>query len=146
MPGLLDGKIDANMLSDWVKKVRVLAAAKDLVDIGDNRIGFVLAYAPQDAGEPFWPPSAVCQVIETAASMQIERGLILECFNKRGAYSKGINEGGEQEYELATRYKAWADATLKYPRTSAMLIAISEDWTRSAERADVEAEKSKLKR
>lgn len=146
VPGFLDGKIDANMLSDWVKTVRVLAAAKDLVDIGDNRIGFVLAYAPQDVDEHFWPPSAVCKVIEAEASVQIESGLMIECFNKRGAYSKGINEGGEQEYQLATRYKAWADATLKYRRTSAMLTAISEDWTRSAERADVEAEKSKLKR
>jgi len=70
----------------------------------------------------------------------------LECFNKRGTYSKGINEGGDQERELAKRYKAWSDATLKYPRTSAMLIAISEDWVRNAERADIEAEKSKLKR
>lgn len=146
VPGLHNGKIDARELSDWVVKVRGLATAKDLSDIGDQRIGFVLAYAPQDADEPFWPPSAVCQVIEAAASEQIERGIALECFNKRGVYSKGINEGGEQERELAKRYKAWADSTLKYPRTSAMLIAISEDWIQSAERADIEAEKSKLKR
>jgi hypothetical protein len=88
------------MLSDWVKNVRVLAAAKDLVDIGDDRIGFVLAYAPQDVDEHFWPPSAVCKVIEAEASVQIERGLMIECFNKRGAYSKGINEGGEQSTSL----------------------------------------------
>lgn len=146
VPGLREGKIDVQALSDWVAKVRALTAAKDLNDIGNKRIGFVLAYAPQDVDEPFWPPSAVCQVIEAAASEQIESGFAIECFNKRGVYSKGINEGGEQEREFAKRYKAWADATLKYPRTSAMLIAISEDWIRSAERADIEAEKSKLKR
>jgi len=146
MPGLHEGKINAQELSDWVVKVRALTAAKGLDDIGDQRIGFVLAYAPQDSDEPFWPPSAVCQVIETLASEQIERGFAIECFNKRGTYSKGINEGGDQEREFAKRYKAWADATLKYPRTSAMLIAISEDWVQNAERADVQAEKSKLKR
>lgn len=146
VPGLRDGKIDVQQLSDWVMKVRTLAAAKDLSDIGDQRVGVVLAHAPQDADEPFWPPSAVCQVIETAVSEQIERGFAIECFNKRGVYSKDINEGGEQERELAKRYKAWSDATLRYPRTSAMLIAISEDWTRHAEREDVEAEKSKMKR
>jgi hypothetical protein len=146
VPGLHEGKIDSSELSDWVVQVRDLAAAKELHDIGDQRIGFVLAHAPQDVDEPFWPPSAVCQVIEAVASEQIERGFAIECFNKRGVYSKGINEGGEQERELAKRYMTWADATLKYPRTSAMLIAISEDWIRSAESADVEAEQSKFKR
>ena len=146
IPGLHEEKIDVQELSGWAMQVRALTADKGLDDIGDLRIGFVLAYAPQDADEPFWPPSAVCQVIEALASEQIERGFALECFNKRGTYSKGINEGGDQERELAKRYKAWSDATLKYPRTSAMLIAISEDWVRNAERADIEAEKSKLKR
>jgi hypothetical protein len=146
VPGSNDGKIDFKKLLDWVVKVRALAADKDLSDIGDQRIGFILAYAPQDADESFWPPSAVCQVIETMASEQIERGFAIECFNKRGTYSKGVNEGGKQEREFAKRYKAWADATLKYPRTSAMLISISEDWTQRAEHEDVEAEKSKMKR
>jgi hypothetical protein len=59
VPGLHNGKINARELSDWMTKVRVLAAAKDLSDIGDQRIGFVLAHAPQDDNEPFWPPSAV---------------------------------------------------------------------------------------
>lgn len=146
VPGLHGGKVDVRELSDWVEKVRALTAAKDINEIGDQRIGFVLAHAPQDADEPFWPPSAVCQVIEATASEEMERGFAIECFNKRGAYRKGINEGGEQERELATRYQVWADATLRYPRTSAMLMGISENWIRNAERADVEAEKSKLKR
>lgn len=145
VPGLHDGKIDSGALSEWVVKARALTAAKDLDDIGDQRIGFVLAHAPQDADESFWPPSAVCQVIEAAASVQVERGFAIECFNKRGVFGKGINEGGHQEREFAERYKCWADATQKYPRTSAILMAISDDWNSSAERADVEAEKSKFK-
>jgi hypothetical protein len=146
VPGLHAGKVNAQELFDWVMKVKALAAAKGLSDIGEQRIGFVLAHAPQDADEPFWPPSAVCQAIEAAASEQIERGFAIECFNKRGVYSKDLNEGGDQERKLAICYKAWADATVKYPRTSAMLIAISEDWAQHAEREDVEAEKSKMKR
>lgn len=145
VPGLHDGKINAQELFEWVMQTRTLTAAKGLDEIGDQRIGFVLAYAPQDADESFWPPSAVCQVIEAAASDNVERGFAIECFNKRGVYRKGINEGGGQEREFADRYKAWAEATLKYPRTSAMLMAISEDWARSAKRSDVEAEQGKLK-
>lgn len=145
VPGLHEGKIDAKILSEWVVKARSLMATKNLEEIGDQRIGFVLAHAPQDADESFWPPSAVCQVIEAAASEQIERGFAIECFNKRGVYRKGINEAGAQERDFADRYKGWADATLKYLRTSAMLMAISEGWIRRAERADVEAEQGKLK-
>jgi hypothetical protein len=145
VPGLREGTIDALVLSEWVIRARTLAAAKDHNDIGDQRIGYVLAQAPQDSNEPFWPPSAVCQVIETIAAEHVERGFAIECFNKRGVFSKGINEGGGQERELAARYKDWADATLIYPRTSAMLVAISDNWTRHAEREDVKAEQGKMK-
>lgn len=145
VPGLRDGKIDAHMLYEWVATARTLAVAKGLDDIGDQRIGYVLAHAPQDASEPFWPPSAVCQVIDKVAAEHVERGFAIECFNKRGVHSKGINEGGGQEREFAARYKSWADATLMYPRTSAMLMAISDDWTRRAEHEDVRAEQGKMK-
>jgi hypothetical protein len=145
VPGLHEGKMSSQELFEWVVKARALAADKGLGDIGDQRIGFILAHAPQDANEPFWPPSAVCQVLEAVASTHVERGFAIECFNKRGVYSKGINEGGNQEREFAERYKGWANATLKYPRTYAILMAISDDWLRSSERADIEAEKSKLK-
>lgn len=145
VPGRREEKIDASVLSDWVARVRSLATAKGLDEIADQRIGVVLAYAPQDIDEAFWPPSAVCQVIEATASEQVERGFSIECFNKRGVYRKDIHEGGGQELELANRYRGWAVATMKYPRTSAMLMVISEDWIRRAERADVKAEQSKLK-
>ena len=145
VPGLRNGKIDAETLFEWVTKARTLAAAKGLDDIGDQRIGYVLAHAPQDASEPFWPPSAVCQVIDAVAAEHVERGFTIECFNKRGVYRKDINEGGGQEREFAARYKGWADATLMYPRTSAMLTVISDDWARSAEQEDVRAEQGKMK-
>ena len=53
----------------------------------------------------------MCQVTDAVAAEHLERGFVIECINKRGAYSKGINEGG-QEQKLAARYKDWADATL----------------------------------
>ncbi|EJM17274.1 hypothetical protein PMI22_03573 [Pseudomonas sp. GM21] len=145
VPGLCDEKIDAQALYEWATKVRTLAASKDISDSGDQRIGYILAHAPQDPSESFWPPSAVCQMIESIAAEHIERGFAIECFNKRGVFSKGFNEGGGQERELAARYKDWADATFIYPRTSAMLMAISDDWTRHAEREDVRAEQGKMK-
>lgn len=145
VPGLHDGKVDAEVLSEWIAKARALIFSKGLDDIGDQRIGFVLAHAPQDINESFWPPSAVCLAIDAVASDQVEQGFAIECFNKRGVYSKDLNEGGGQERSFSERYRGWANATLKYPRTSAMLMAIAEDWARQAERADVKAEQSKMK-
>ena len=145
VPGLHEGKIVSQELSNWVTEVRSRTSAKGIDEIGDQRIGFLLAHAPQDSDERFWPPSAVCEVIEAVSSMQVERGFAIECFNKRGVYSKGINEGGDKERELARRYKSWADVTLSYPRTSAMLMAISDDWARHADHSDVRAEQSKMK-
>lgn len=134
-----------NLASAFDEEVRTLASAKGLIEIGDQRIGFILAHAHEDAAAPFWPPSEVCLVIEAIASPQIERGFSIECFNKRGVFSRGINEGGDQEREFAERYKNWSNATLGYPRTSAMLMAISEKWNRQADEADIEAEQSKFK-
>lgn len=145
VPGLHHGKLNRVELTEWVKEVRTLASAKGLIEIGDQRIGFILAHAHEDAAAPFWPPSEVCLVIEAIASPQIERGFSIECFNKRGVFSRGINEGGDQEREFAERYKNWSNATLGYPRTSAMLMAISEKWNRQADEADIEAEQSKFK-
>ncbi|MGA4449524.1 hypothetical protein ACPA0O_19905 [Ectopseudomonas chengduensis] len=146
VPGLQDGNIDAQVLMEWVTRTRTLAAEKGLEDISDQRIGFVLAYAPQEADGLFWPPAAVCQVIEAVAAKHIERGFTIECFNKRGGFTKGVNEGGAQEHVLAARYKAWADVTAaNFPRTSEMLMNISDGWTRSADYADLTAEQGKMK-
>lgn len=145
VPGLHEGTINFQELFNWVSDARTMAAEKGLGEIGDQRIGSVLAHAPMASDELFWPPSQVCRVIEAVTAQHIERGFSTECFNKRGVFSKGVNEGGEQERLLAAQYKNWADATFAYPRTSAMLLAISDSWTRHAEHEDVRAELSKMK-
>ena len=43
------------------------------------------------------------------------------------------------------RCSAAEGATLMYPRTSAMLMAISDDWLSRAEHEDVRAELGKMK-
>lgn len=83
--------------------------------------------------------------IEKMASDRLERGLSLARVNQRGVYSKSIGEGGAQERELAAQCLRWADAVPRFPRTAAMLRRIAENWTRYAERADVEAAEEALK-
>lgn len=145
VPGLVEGKIDRTALAAWVAGARKLAKAKDLEEISDQYIGHVLAHAPKDPDELFWPPSPVCSVLEELASDDIEKGIGIESFNKRGVYSKAINEGGSQERKLADQYQAWADHTHQFPRASAMLAAIADMWRKQADGEDTRAEKNKLK-
>lgn len=145
IPGLHQNKISQAVLSTWVIGVQEAAKRKDLVQISDQYIGHVLAHAPIDTDESFWPPSPVCEVIEAVASDHIESGIRIECFNKRGVFGKAINEGGGQERDLAATYKAWAESTVHFPRTSAMLASIAESWRQQGEQEDIRAEKDKMK-
>ncbi|HSX89332.1 MAG TPA: hypothetical protein VLG17_15225, partial [Pseudomonas sp.] len=145
VPGLKGSKVDPETLAEWVMQARGVAASKDLIEICDIHIGQLLAHAPNDPDEAFWPPSSVGKVIEDIASDELERGFSTECFNKRGVYSKAINEGGGQERCLAEKYQRWADNTHSYPRTSAMLERVAESWLRRASEEDIRAEQGKMK-
>jgi hypothetical protein len=145
VPGLKDEGIDVDALHSWVSQARALAVEKGLEDMCDERIGTVPAHAPISPGESHWPPAAICNVIESVAAEHIERGFEIECFNKRGVYSKAFGEGGGQERTLAAKYQAWADLAGQFPRTSAMLSSIAQSWLNSAAREDTRAEQWKLK-
>ena len=145
VPGLNGTKVDSNALAEWVAQARSIAEYKELTEVCDIYIGHILAHATNDPDETFWPPSTVCMVIEASASDALEQGFHTECFNKRGTYSKAINEGGGQERNLADQYQRWADITHHYPRTSAMLDAIAEGWRQQAAKEDTQAEQGKMK-
>lgn len=61
-------------------------------------------------------------------------------YNKRGVTSRGLTEGGQQEYDLADKYAAWAEAVqTSHPRTSAALRGILESYREEGSRNDEEA-------
>jgi len=63
--------------------------------------------------------------------------------NARGVTSRGVYDGGQQERELAGRYRDWAKATAgSWPRTSRVLRRLAEDYERDAQREDERAELS----
>ena len=138
--------VNESELKSWIVDVRNSASKLDLVDIADEYIGHVLAHAPVNPTEGFWPPSPVCKVIEEFGASEIETGICIECYNKRGVVTKAIHEGGAQERILASDYERWATETISVPRTSAMLLKIAESWTNRAKQADIRAELGKMKR
>ena len=145
IPGETDGIIDERILHAWIADVRRLAAESGRGDIADEFVGQLLAHSKPDLGNEAWPLPEVASVIEKIASDIMERGIEIERYNMRGAYSKAFNEGGEQEQDIASRYRGWAKRATS-PRTAAMLERIAEGWDESAKRADIAAQQRKLKR
>jgi alpha/beta superfamily hydrolase len=82
----------------------------------------------------------VRDLIEEYASDKIENGISIARFNMRGGFTKAMYEGGTEERMFAAQYRAWADASAAWPRTSAMLRRIAAGWEHAAERADTMAE------
>ncbi len=128
-----DDTIDAQHLLHWVKEVRSLCAEHGRADVGDRRIGQLLAKAPADQSG-VWPCRSVCEVMETIPSEHIERGFSLGVYNARVIHTRG--EGDEQ----AARYRGWARRIeFEHPYTSGVLGRIADLYEDEARQENSEA-------
>jgi hypothetical protein len=134
-----DGKIDSEKLQAWLSEVRFLLSESGYLEIGELEIGAVLAYSPTDSDGTF-PTRAVRRVIETAPNDRYERGFIVGLHNKRGITSRGMTDGGKQEYVLAQQYDTWADRVeATDPRTAGALRSVADSYRDEGRRNDEEA-------
>jgi hypothetical protein len=133
-----DGTIDAQALTEWVTKSRVLLQEAKRETIGDLKIGSILGTSPL-GDDGLWPHEAVRDIVQTVESPEIERGIILHVYNSRGGVSKSLREGGAQERELVKRYRAYADGMNEQSsRAAALLREIAAFYESDARRSDVE--------
>ena len=110
-----DGSVDGQALSRWVDEARRLCREHGRSEIGDEQIGQLLSRAPSEE-DGSWPCRAVCEVLERVAAPDVARGFKVGVCNARGVVSRGLDEGGTQERELAARYRAWAERwAFEYP-------------------------------
>ena len=137
-----DGKIDAEALLNWMTEVRRLCAEHGRVEVGDEKIGELLAKdEPPTEGNGVWPCLPVCEAMERIASQQIGAGFLIGARNRRGVHSRGMDEGGSQERELAAKYRGWARRrAFAYPYVSSVLENIAASYDRDAKREDAEME------
>lgn len=146
VPGFVEGSDgDVDELSSWIGGLRALGKEHDRVEVTEISIGQVLAHAPVDDGDGGWPHRFVRDVIEASASSPLERGLMIERFNMRGTTIRGPLDGGDQERELAARYRRDAKTAQRSARTSAMLMAMAENWESDAEREDMKARQRRMR-
>lgn len=145
VPGFSAGKEDVQHLRSWISEVRRLAKEADRAVITDQQIGQILAYAPLDAEDHGWPSKPIRDLIEELAADHVENGIAICRFNQRGVFRKAVYDGGTQERGLASQYREWAEVARHWPRTSALLRRIGDDWDAHARRADTEAELDQLR-
>jgi hypothetical protein len=139
-PGLgNDGLVDGDQLRAWVTAARERLTADDRLGAGDEQIGGMLACAPPDP-DGAMPPRVVRDLLEDLRSPRLEAGLQIGIFNARGVTSRGLMDGGRQEWDLARTYRDQAEAAVAWPRTRRVLIQLAESYERDARREDAEAE------
>jgi hypothetical protein len=141
IPGADDqGQIDRQKLFDWTERARKLLRECDRTVIGDQRIGQLLAYSPPGA-DGAWPHEAIRDLIEAVQSQELDRGMCIGVYNARGITSRELDEGGQQEQQIAGRYRADAEVMRdEWPRTARLLTLIAERYEQRATDEDQSAE------
>ncbi|MEH0986141.1 hypothetical protein [Micromonospora sp. CPCC 205556] len=140
-PGVrADGTLDEELLRRWVDEARDRLRDIGRLRVGDSRIGQILAYAPPDA-DGLFPPKPVRELLENLRSDSLVNGLHTGIYNRRGVTTRGIYDGGDQEWQLAEDYRRQADEAAAWPRTRKLLISLAESYERDARGHDAEAER-----
>ena len=141
LPGSNDGgAINAQELREWINCARQLGKECGRGAITDEIIGKMLSGSPPGQDRA-WPAEAVRDVIEDCMSQDLECGFEIGKFNSRGVVQKNPAEGGEQERQLAKRYKKDAEAVCdRWPRTAAMLRRLAVTYGSYARQEDDRSE------
>lgn len=132
------GKLETERLSKWIATVRQSCAELSRADIADVCIGKMLSCAPPGEDD-VWPCEPVRHVMEEIQSESMMRGAHTGVYNSRGVHSRG--EGGDQERELAERYRKWGQALqVSHPYVSSkLLMELARTYEQEANREDTEA-------
>ena len=132
-----DGTIKAADLMAWIIEVRTLCREYGRAQIGDEKIGRILANAPVGA-DGVWPCEPVREVLEETASPDIAIGMAIGVYNSRGVESRG--EGGARERDRAAKYRTWSrKLAFEYPYVANLVEQIATQYDREAVWWDSEA-------
>lgn len=122
-------------LSAWIGEVRTRAREVAREGVADYCLGRLLAVEGKGA-DGVWPGELARKVLEEIASEQIGRGVFFAECNGRGVVARG--PGGDQEREMAARYRKWANE-LRYTHpfvARKVLDELAKYYERLAQRHD----------
>jgi addiction module HigA family antidote len=99
------GVIEAERLRGWLTEARSLCEKYGRAEVGDQRIGQLLAGCPPGS-DGIWPCEAVRETLEEVRSKHIAEGMAIGVYNSRGVHA--CAPGGNQERTLAQKYRNWS--------------------------------------
>lgn len=132
-------------LEEWVSNVRARAIESDRRVVVDLQLGKLLATSDADPDDTLRPHLAVRKLLEKIDSDNIERGFVTEVFNQRGVYSKGGDEGGDQERALASKWSEVAKQYVGTPRMASLARKVAAMWMGHARDEDMRRDKLKAR-
>jgi addiction module HigA family antidote len=100
-------EVELDRLLGWIGTVRKTCAELGREKAGDHSLGKLLSNA-REGEDGVWPCEPVRDALERIRSEDVSSGVTMGLFNARGAHWRG--KGGEQERELAAKYRKWANA------------------------------------
>ena len=141
-----EGVIDESRLKNWIKDVQVLCNKHARKEIGDQTVGQILSTCP--AGDDgVWPCEPVRRVVEDIESEDIAIGMSIGVRNARGTTIRSIGDGGDQERELAAKYRDWSKKlSFEYPYVAKLLEEIAGQYDCDAQHWDTREEIEKRTR
>ncbi len=124
------GKLDENVLRTWITNVRGLCRTYGRERVGDHSIGELLAKSPPGK-DGIWPREEIRNVLEEFPSQDLADGMSMALYNSRGATWRG--EGGQQERDLAKKYRDWVKlVAFQWPFTAKLLERIASSYDHEA--------------
>lgn len=128
-PGMGDNdSLDGATLKKWVSEARSLAAEADRSEIADYKIGELLAGSPRGS-DGIWPHEAVRDLVEALRSEELERGIGIGRYNKRGREMREISVLIRRGRELSAEYRRHAGVVNgRWPRTAILLKRMAERY------------------
>lgn len=140
-PGLVNGAMHEPTLRAWLDQAVELLQACGRVEVGLQQVGQVLGHTPPDP-DGIWPGIVVQDLLESVELEHLEKGLYLYIVNSRGITSRDLDEGGDQERELATKYQEKAEAfSDSSPRVAAIFRRVADSYEREARCHEADAER-----
>lgn len=145
IPGRVNDQIDGDQLKVWVAEVRRLAEESDRLRIAEEKIGALLAHAPDDPNDLRWPHAVIRSCLEEWSSDSIEHGMLIERINMRGVTRRLPKGGGQQERILAEDVRAAARTMAAWPRIQKLLRSLAANWEEVGKREDIRAAQMEIR-
>ena len=105
-----DGLIDPEVFSEWICSVRRLAHEQDRSVDSDVTIGTWLSDWPHKNNLDSWPAPVIAGLLDQDDCEDIRRGFITGVRNSRGVSSRMPYDGGDQEREIANKFRTFGAA------------------------------------